>query len=122
MAAILLITARDMDRMLLARWIRPTGHTLYTSTDGKAALGEANGKRFDLVLMNHELPDMESASLARQLRAIPGFESVPIILLAPSSELTPEATDSGITGLIKKPFASGNVQESIANALGTPAS
>jgi two-component system response regulator RpfG len=60
----------------------------------------------DLVLVDFEMPDMNGIQLAKQLRALPGYEHVPIVMVTVNDdrELRYEALDAGITDFLNKPI------------------
>jgi two-component system, response regulator RpfG len=59
----------------------------------------------DLVLVDFAMPDMDGTEMVRRLRAMPGYETVPIVMVTVNDE--PEvryrALDAGITDFLSKP-------------------
>ena len=59
----------------------------------------------DLVLADYSMPEMNGIELVRRLRAMPGYESVPILMVTVDEqrELRYRALDAGITDFLTKP-------------------
>jgi two-component system response regulator RpfG len=59
----------------------------------------------DLVLADYGMPDMDGIELARRLRAMPGYERVPILMVTVNEErdVRYRALDAGITDFLIKP-------------------
>ena len=60
----------------------------------------------DLVLVDFQMPEMDGIQLAKRLRALPGYEHVPIVMVTVNDdrELRYEALDAGITDFLNKPI------------------
>ena len=76
-----------------------------TATDGEAGVAAAIALRPDLILMDVEMPKMNGIEACREIRATPGLEDVPIVMVSTASELktVEAATQSGCTDFVKKP-------------------
>ena len=59
----------------------------------------------DLVLVDFAMPDMNGTELVRRLRAMPGYEHVPIVMVTVNDEreVRYKALDAGITDFLAKP-------------------
>ena len=60
----------------------------------------------DLVLVDFQMPEMDGIQLARRLRALPGYEHVPIVMVTVNDDrdLRYAALDAGITDFLNKPI------------------
>lgn len=67
----------------------------------------------DLVLLDFAMPEMNGIELARRLRAMPGYENVPIVMVTVSDEreVRYRALDAGVTDFLAKPV---DVRECLA--------
>lgn len=109
MANINILTVDDSVsmRMLLRAALTGAGHQIAEAEDGVAALEwlESNHKP-DLVITDINMPRMDGFGLIEQIRALPQYRDMPILVL------TTESTDAkkararaaGATGWIVKPF------------------
>jgi CheY-like chemotaxis protein len=77
-----------------------------TITQPKAALDVLREKRFDLVLLDIEMPEMDGMALCRELRAIPLHQKSPVVFVTAVGEFErrQEAGLSGGNDLLAKPF------------------
>ena len=59
----------------------------------------------DLVLVDYMMPDMDGIEFVKRLRALPGYENVPIMMVTvhDAREVRYAALDAGITDLLTKP-------------------
>jgi putative two-component system response regulator len=75
--------------------------------DPLAALAAAREQRFVLAIVEHRMPKRNGIDLARRLRAIPGYEQVPIVLVTTtaSRKVRIDALQAGVTEVLKLPDA-----------------
>jgi two-component system response regulator RpfG len=59
----------------------------------------------DLVLVDYLMPDMDGIAFVKRLRALPGYEHVPILMVTvhDARDVRYAALDAGITDLLSKP-------------------
>ena len=59
----------------------------------------------DLVLIDYMMPDMNGIELAKRLRALPGYENVPIMMVTAHDDrkVRYDALDAGVTDFLIKP-------------------
>jgi two-component system chemotaxis response regulator CheY len=93
-------------RRMIAFALKPTGHAVLEAPDGRAALALARSRQVDLVITDVNMPNMGGLELTKELRAIPSYARVPIILLTTESdpEMKNKGRAAGATGWIVKPF------------------
>lgn len=73
--------------------------------DGREAVQIAGTERFDIILMDVQMPEMDGIEATRMLRAS-GSASAIVGLTASADELTvSEATKAGMDGVLSKPFS-----------------
>jgi two-component system response regulator RpfG len=70
------------------------------------ALGWAAQHAADLVLVDYMMPEMNGVALVNLLRALPGYEHVPIVMLTAndSRKVRYEALDAGVNDYLIKPI------------------
>ncbi|HUH86232.1 MAG TPA: ATP-binding protein, partial [Stellaceae bacterium] len=79
-----LLVAEDneVNRIVIAAMIKRLGHHLDLVGDGRAALAAVQQHRYDVVLMDVQMPEMDGVAATRAIRALPGPAGrVPIIAL-----------------------------------------
>jgi CheY-like chemotaxis protein len=84
-------------------------HQLGQAENGKQAIEVLEGTqdRFDAVLLDLRMPDMNGIEFIRALRRLPVHNGTPIVLTtaeADDSALLREATELGVAAVVKKPW------------------
>jgi CheY-like chemotaxis protein len=75
------------------------------ATSGEAALTAASRCRYDLVLMDLQMPGMNGLETTREIRKLPGYQAVPILALTAdfSDELRDRCLRQGMQAFLSKP-------------------
>lgn len=68
-------------RTLLKNLLEIAGHKVDTAVDGADALRKLRAGRFDLLVSDIEMPQLDGVELTRAVRADPGLASLPVILV-----------------------------------------
>jgi two-component system chemotaxis response regulator CheY len=86
--------------------LRGGGYDVVEAVDGLDALSKMAGRELDLVLTDLNMPKMDGLEFTRQLRAMPAYKFVPVILLTTESntEKKLQGKAAGATAWIIKPF------------------
>ena len=94
-------------RYLLEAMLRRWGHRVRAVANGAAALEEARTDRYDIVLMDIQMPVMDGMQATQRIRALPtSAAQIPIIAL--TANILPEQRaaylDAGIDAVLAKPI------------------
>ncbi len=81
MARILLVEDNELNRDMLSRRLARKGFEVEMAVDGRAGVEMGRAGRYDLILMDMSLPEIDGWEATRQLRAAPETRAVPIIAL-----------------------------------------
>ena len=83
--------------------------------DGEAAVAKVQATKYDLVLMDWNMPKMTGIDALKKIKADPALKSVPIIMVTSESEKSRiiEAIQAGAANYIVKPFQAETLQEKI---------
>ena len=75
------------------------------ATSGAAALTAASRYRYDLVLMDLQMPGMNGLETTQEMRKLPGYQTVPILALTAdfSDELRDRCLRQGMQAFLSKP-------------------
>jgi DNA-binding response OmpR family regulator len=93
------------------------GWRVETCADGYVALLLIKSKRrYDLLLLDNELPNVNGLELARRARELPHRTRTPIIMLS-ASEGVRDALLAGANIFLRKPQDMGKIVETIARLL-----
>ncbi|MFW5881074.1 MAG: response regulator [Roseicyclus sp.] len=83
----------------------------------------AGGERFDTIVIDYKMPDMNGLELARRIRARLGMQAPPMILFTSISptdrEFLDAARSAGFASLIGKPAKSSQLLTALTRALGS---
>ena len=104
-ARILLVEDNEVNREVAVAILEHAGLVLETAVHGLEALQKAGSGRYDLVLMDMQMPVMGGVDAARAIRALPGWQSTPILALTANvfEEDRRLCRDAGMNDVITKP-------------------
>jgi two-component system, chemotaxis family, chemotaxis protein CheY len=93
-------------REVVMMTLKMGGYEATQAKDGAEALVLAQGKQFDLVLTDVNMPNMNGIELIRALRELPSYRSTPILALTTEKEMAIryEGRSAGATAWMVKPF------------------
>ena len=76
------------------------------ATSGPEALEAAANRRYDLVLMDLQMPGMNGLEATASLRQLPGYATVPVVALTAdaSDELREHCRQNGMQAFLSKPY------------------
>ena len=103
---ILLAEDNAVNQQVAAKMLRRRGHDVDVVSDGREAVGAASARRYDLVLMDLQMPELDGLEATREIRATPGCERLPIIATTAYAlhEERERAFAAGMTDYLTKPF------------------
>ena len=107
MSGTVLVVEDSEQNLYLVRFLlEGAGWTVVAAPDGPRALEEARSGRFELVLLDIQLPGMDGHAVARELRRIPALDDVPIVAVTSYAMLgdRERCLEAGCTGYIEKPI------------------
>lgn len=103
-----ILTVDDSSSLRLATRIALTGagYTVTEACDGLEGLGKAQSQKFDMIITDLNMPNMDGLSMIREIRKLPIQMGTPIIFLTTESDdaVKQEARAAGATGWLVKPF------------------
>jgi DNA-binding NtrC family response regulator len=114
---ILIVDDEDGMRRLLGRVLSRQGYETSTAGSGAEALRMVAGERFDLVVTDIKMPEMDGLQLLEELKA---YEpSLPIIVMTAygTIENAVQALRFGAYDYIAKPFETDEIKLTVAKAL-----
>lgn len=104
---VLLVDDNEVNLQVASGLLQRHGHTVMTAADGPAALDLARRHRFDLVLLDKHMPDMDGLEVGRRLRTLPNADPTQHIWLLTANPVEQDVRawrDAGIDGCLAKPF------------------
>lgn len=105
MAYVLVVEDYEPSRKLLVRWLEREGYRVQSAGDGATAVALAAAHRFDLIMMDFNLPVLDGWEAIRQIRAQEAPPPVPILAMTASTAggILSAARDAGCTAFVAKP-------------------
>jgi len=104
---VLAVDDHEVNRRTLALVLEPLGVALSTASDGLSALKYLAAERFDIVLMDVNMPGLDGCEATRRLRAGVGLNrDVPVIGFSAgvAAEEVQACRDAGMTDWLAKPL------------------
>jgi adenylate cyclase len=103
---ILIADDDKVGRKLLRRLLEDDGHTVREAADGREALDLFADDACDVVLLDILMPELDGISTLERLRAMPGAEYVPVIMISAVDEIDSVARciEIGADDYLTKPF------------------
>jgi two-component system chemotaxis response regulator CheY len=100
---------RQMVNFTLAK----AGYEVVEAVDGKDGLEKAAAGKFDLIITDLNMPNMDGIHMMIAVRKLPGYAFTPILMLTTESQAEKKdaGRKAGATGWIVKPF---NAEQLIA--------
>jgi CheY-like chemotaxis protein len=119
---ILIVEDEPNNRLLLQKLLSRMGHEWVCAINGLEAVEQATSRRFDLILMDLSLPEMDGWEATRAIRTS-GIE-VPIIATSAHAMRGDQerAIDAGCSEYITKPFDLVALRETVGKYLSAPQS
>ena len=106
---VLLVEDIFINQEIVVELLAPTGAVVETADNGREALErfEENGGRFDLILMDIHMPEMDGYQATARIRAssLPGAQTVPIVAMTANAyrEDVDRCLEAGMTDHLAKP-------------------
>jgi two-component system, chemotaxis family, chemotaxis protein CheY len=93
-------------RQMVGFTLRKVGYEVVEAVDGKDGLAKVGSDKFDFIVTDLNMPNMDGIEMITAIRKLPGYSFTPILMLTTESQ--PEKKDAGrkagATGWIVKPF------------------
>ncbi|PWC33125.1 hypothetical protein TSO352_21570 [Azospirillum sp. TSO35-2] len=105
--SVLLVEDNPIGRLVAAGFFKALGHAVTTAEDGAQGLTAATAGRFDLIVMDVQMPVMDGHEATRAIRALPGDAGrVPIVALTAGSVEEDDARcrEAGMDDCLHKPL------------------
>ena len=107
-------------RQMVAFTLKSSGYEVVEAVDGMDGLDKAKARSFNLVLTDQNMPRMDGLTLIKNLRAMPQYKTVPILMLTTESSdaMKQQGRAAGATGWLVKPFDPQKLIEVVKKVIG----
>ena len=104
------------NRILIKRVLEAEGYAVIEAENGNTGLSKFADGKYDLILMDINLPDIDGYECTSRIRKLSGVERVPIVALTANvmEGDSQKATDAGCDGYITKPIDVDNLPVQVA--------
>jgi two-component system, chemotaxis family, CheB/CheR fusion protein len=91
---------------MLAVLLTHAGYEVITASSAASAISSAQQDQFDVIISDIGMPQMNGYELARELRGMPNYESVPMVALTGYSKFDDRqrSLDAGFNAHLTKPI------------------
>ena len=103
---VLIVDDSTSMRQMLKFTLQKAGFAVAEGSDGREGLKQLAAARPDLIITDLNMPNMDGIELIRQVRALPQYKYVPIVMLTTESQDDKKQAgkSAGASGWIVKPF------------------
>ncbi len=90
-----------------------------TAMDGPSAIAAAATRRYELILMDVQMPEMDGIEATRRIRELPGYDTVPILALTADTndEVRAACRLGGMDAFLNKPIHAGELLTTVRRYL-----
>ena len=96
------------------------GFDVAVAHDGREAWEIAQREKFDIVITDHEMPQMTGIELCARLREMPDFESIPIVMVTARAlelDVTTLQQQPGLAAIMPKPYSPKELMNTVEKLL-----
>jgi signal transduction histidine kinase/CheY-like chemotaxis protein len=119
---VLLAEDNETNQLVAERLLRRLGHSVDVVTDGRAAVAAARTRRYDLIVMDMMMPDLDGIAAARAIRAFPDAAAARVPILALTANAFADDRNlclaAGMNGYLSKPMRLAHLAAAIAETIG----
>lgn len=124
-AKILVADDNEINRMVVEEMLKPYGMQIDIATNGRQAVDMVKQKKYDIVFMDHIMPEMDGIEAVKAIRELEGdyYKEIPVIALTANAaeEQQKEYIQAGMDGYICKPVSieeiSGKIRKLIPDKI-----
>lgn len=119
-ASILTVDDSSSLRMAIRIALNGAGYDVSEAVDGLDGLNKAKAAKFDMIIADLNMPNMNGLEMIREIRKLPIQLGTPIIFLTTESDeaMKQEARAAGATSWLVKPFVPEQLLRIAAKVLG----
>jgi len=103
---ILVVDDLEDNREVLRRRLRREGYNVECADDGKSALGQIGTRRYDLILLDVMMPEIDGYEVLERLKAAPETRDIPVIMISALDDMSSivRCIQAGAEDYLPKPF------------------
>lgn len=103
---VLFVDDNDVARRVVSHMVKRAGYSIDCAVGGVEGIEAARSKQYALILMDLQMPGVNGIEATRSIRALPGYETVPVLALSAnySEEFVRSCKQAGLRGFLSKPI------------------
>jgi sigma-B regulation protein RsbU (phosphoserine phosphatase) len=103
---VLVVDDNRVNRMMLRGMLQQQGHQVEVASNGKEALDLVNNQRFDLVLLDIVMPELDGFQVLDHMKSDVGLRDIPIIMISSLENISSVITciEKGAEDFLHKPY------------------
>jgi CheY-like chemotaxis protein len=103
---LLIVEDEPINREIAGELLSDVGVSSDCAVDGRQAVELVRNNRYDLILMDMQMPEMDGLEATRQIRQLPGCATLPIVAMTANafSEDRERCRVAGMTDFMSKPI------------------
>ncbi|MGD9823553.1 response regulator [Desulfobacter sp.] len=96
------------------------GSRILEASNGKEALEVMEGDWVDLIMTDHNMPEMDGFSFLKKVKTEELFKDIPVVVISTEGNVSKikEFMDTGASGYITKPFTPEALRDLIVSIIG----
>lgn len=105
-SSMLVVDDDEMNRDLLSRYLQRQGHNVTVAEHGRQALDQAKKCRFDLILLDVLMPEMNGYQVLKKLKCEDILRDIPVLMISSLEEMdiVVRCIEMGADDYLAKPF------------------
>ena len=113
--AILFADDEPLSQEIVREFLRDAGLSLDIANNGSEAVDMAARRRYDLILMDMQMPMMGGLEATNKIRKLPGYGKTPILAVTANAfaEDRVKCFEAGMNGFVAKPFHSEGLLDAL---------
>lgn len=106
MKRVLTVDDSSSVRQMVSFTLNKAGYGVAEAVDGSDGIAKASSEKFDLIITDLNMPNMDGIQFITAVRKLQGYSFVPILMLSTESQAEKKdaGRKAGATGWIVKPF------------------
>lgn len=120
LSRVLLVDDHEISQTVASKMMERLGCHVVVASSGLEALHILRGHRFDLIVMDLHMPEMDGLTAVRLIRRKPGLDSVPIVMLTADTtkEQHQDCLNAGAQDVLIKPVETRQLRAVLSRWLG----
>lgn len=116
---ILVVDDNSVAQTIASRVLVRNGYEVEIAGDGRIAVDKATGSKFDLILMDLQMPGMDGFETLKNLRNLPDYWDTPVLALTAncSTDYRDKCLRHGMGGFLSKPVQSRELVQAVEKYL-----